>query len=118
MLNPLVSIITSTYNCESTLKDTVNSILNQTYTNLEYIIIDGNSSDSTVDLIKSFEKDFKIKEIKYSWVSESDRGIYDAWNKGIKMATGDWIVFIGGHAQHVPPRHAPANAATQFSHRR
>jgi len=92
---PLISIITTTYNSASTLKDTVNSVLNQTYSSFEYIIIDGNSIDSTVDLIKSFEAEFNKKDIKFRWISEPDTGIYDAFNKGVKLANGDWISFLG-----------------------
>lgn len=81
-----VSIITVTYNSAKTLKDTIQSIARQTYPNIEYIIVDGKSSDSTVDIIKSYEKELSIK-----WISEKDKGLYDAMNKGIKMATGDII---------------------------
>lgn len=96
MYSPLISIITSTYNCTSTLNDTINSILNQSYINLEYIIIDGNSTDGTIDIIKSSEQKFQKKKIVFKWISEPDKGIYDAWNKGLDKVTGDWIVFIGG----------------------
>lgn len=83
-----VSIITATYNSEKTLRDTIESVLKQTYTNIEYIIIDGNSKDSTVDIIKEYEPRFgdRIK-----WISEKDKGIYDAMNKGIERATGDIV---------------------------
>lgn len=83
-----ISIITAVYNAEKTIEDTINSVLNQTYTNIEYIIIDGGSKDKTIDIIKKFEPKFQ-KRLK--WISEKDNGIYDAMNKGIKMATGDII---------------------------
>ncbi len=83
-----VSIITPTYNSEKTLKDTLESILKQTYTNYEHIIIDGNSKDSTMQIVKEYEPKYGGK-LRY--ISEKDNGIYDAMNKGIKMATGDII---------------------------
>jgi len=92
---PLISIITSTFNSEVTLKDTIDSLLNQTYNNIEYVIIDGNSTDDTVDIIKSYEHKFKNKGINYQWISEPDKGIYNAWNKALKMIKGDWVVFLG-----------------------
>lgn len=96
MKKPLISIITACFNNENTINDTIESILNQTYTNLAYILVDGSSSDSTVSIIKSYERKFQEKKIQYKWISEPDNGIYDAWNKGLERATGDWIVFIGG----------------------
>jgi glycosyltransferase involved in cell wall biosynthesis len=84
-LAPLVSIITVTYNAEAYLEETINSVLNQTYKNIEYIIIDGGSTDGTVDIIKKYED-----KIDY-WVSEKDAGIYDAMNKGLKASQGDII---------------------------
>ncbi len=95
MKEPLISIITVSFNSEKTIRDTIESILNQTYNNIEYIIIDGNSGDNTVDIIKFYEYKFKNKGIIYQWVSEPDNGIYNAWNKALKMINGDWVVFIG-----------------------
>jgi len=86
-----VSIITVTYNSEKTLTDTIESLYNQTYDNIEYILIDGKSKDTTVDIIKSYESKFNDKGIEYKWVSEKDNGIYDAINKGIRLATGDIV---------------------------
>lgn len=85
---PLISIITVTYNAELLLEETINSVLSQSYKNIEYIIIDGNSTDQTVDIIK------KNSNILDFWVSETDRGIYDAMNKGIKVAKGDAILLL------------------------
>ena len=87
MCNPLVSIVTVTYNAQDTIEETILSVINQDYDNIEYIIIDGNSKDSTVDIIKKHED-----RISY-WVSEPDKGLYDAMNKGIKIAKGEWITF-------------------------
>ena len=86
---PLVSIITSVLNGDKNLEGTIKSIVNQTYTNIEYIIIDGGSSDKTIDIIKKYEN-----KISY-WVSEKDAGIGDAFNKGIRVAKGDYINFQG-----------------------
>jgi glycosyltransferase involved in cell wall biosynthesis len=80
-----ISIITVVYNGEKHLEQTIQSVINQTYTNIEYIIIDGGSTDGTVDIIKKYED-----KISY-WISEKDNGIYDAMNKGLAVATGDII---------------------------
>ena len=88
-MNLKVSIIICVLNGEKSIYKTVESILNQDYLNLELIIIDGGSSDNTIEVIKNFESPL-IK-----WISESDKGISDAFNKGIKLATGDYINFQG-----------------------
>ncbi|WP_283685870.1 glycosyltransferase family 2 protein [Dysgonomonas sp. Marseille-Q5470] len=85
---PLISIITIAYNAVEVIENTILSVIKQTYSNIEYIIIDGGSTDGTIDIIKKYES-----YITY-WISEPDNGIYDAMNKGIKKATGDWINFI------------------------
>jgi len=87
--HPKISIITATYNAENTLEKSILSVLQQTYKNIEYIVIDGMSNDKTVEIIKSYNE-----HIDY-FVSEKDDGIYDAWNKGLKKATGNWVMFIG-----------------------
>ncbi|MBP3255722.1 MAG: glycosyltransferase [Clostridia bacterium] len=83
-----ISIITVTYNSEKTLKDTIESILSQTYKDYEHIIVDGLSKDNTIQIVKNYESKYNGK-LKY--ISEKDTGLYDAMNKGIKMATGDII---------------------------
>ncbi|MDG5800564.1 glycosyltransferase family 2 protein [Marinilabiliaceae bacterium ANBcel2] len=85
-----ISLITICFNNEETIEETFKSVKNQNYPNLEYIVIDGASTDKTVDIIKR-EQAFISK-----WISEPDKGIYDALNKGIEMATGDIIGFIHG----------------------
>ena len=87
-MNPKISIITVCFNSVNILEQTIMSVTNQLYDNIEYIIIDGGSKDGTVDIIKKHES-----KITY-WVSEPDNGIYDAMNKGIKHATGEWINFM------------------------
>jgi glycosyltransferase involved in cell wall biosynthesis len=86
-----ISIITVSYNSSATIESTIQSVKNQTYSNIEYIIVDGGSKDSTLNIIKKFEKDFQGKLI---WVSEPDNGLYDAMNKGINLASGDVIGLI------------------------
>ena len=83
-----ISIITATFNSEKTLKNTVESVLHQSYTNYEYIIKDGGSRDSTLALVKEYAPKFGDK---LKLISESDGGIYDAMNKGIEAATGDVV---------------------------
>jgi glycosyltransferase len=83
--NIKISILTPTFNSEKTIKDTLDSVSEQSYKNVEHIIIDGKSKDKTLDIISKH----KIGKMKY--ISESDRGIYDAMNKGIKLASGDVV---------------------------
>ena len=91
----LISIITATYNSEKTLEKTFESVLNQKDTDFEYIIIDGNSNDNTVEIIKEYDSKFKEKGIKFNYISEPDKGIYDAFNKGIEQSSGKWISYLG-----------------------
>ncbi len=93
-MNPLISIITVCFNSAKTIRQTIESVLNQTYTNIEYILIDGKSTDNTVTIIEEYATQFATKGIVYRWISEPDSGIYDAMNKGIKMASGEWIGII------------------------
>ncbi len=83
-----ISIVTATYNSAKTLCDTIKSVLGQTYSNIEYIVVDGASTDDTLSIIKRYEPLFNGR---MKWISEKDNGIYDAMNKGIKMATGDVV---------------------------
>lgn len=82
---PLVSIVTVTFNAAKTLPNALKSVREQTYKNIEHIIIDGGSTDETLDLIKSCETSISL------WRSESDEGIYDAFNKGVALAAGEFI---------------------------
>lgn len=84
-----ITIITASYQAVSTIEQTLASVVSQDYPNLEYIVVDGGSTDGTVDIIK------KYAPRGVRWVSESDRGLYDALNKGVRLATGDYIEIIG-----------------------
>ena len=86
-----LTLVTVTFNSRHTLYDTINSVLQQTYPYIEYIIIDGASTDNTVGVIKQYEHDFNER---LRWISEKDDGLYDAMNKGFSMATGDVIGII------------------------
>lgn len=83
-----VSVITATYNSGTTLRDTLESVLSQTYSDIEYIIVDGGSTDNTMSMIQEYESRYNGR---LRFVSEPDKGIYDAMNKGIGMATGEVI---------------------------
>lgn len=85
---PTLTIVTVTYNAAALLEKTILSVLEQTYNNVEYIIIDGNSTDATVESIK------KYKDQLTYWESKPDRGIYHAMNKAVDKATGEWICFL------------------------
>lgn len=90
----LVSVVTVCYNSEATIRDTIESVLDQSYSELEYIIVDGLSTDHTMDIVKEYTKRFEEKGIIYKYISEKDNGIYDAMNKGIRMAAGTLVGLI------------------------
>ncbi|WP_298766055.1 glycosyltransferase family 2 protein [uncultured Polaribacter sp.] len=85
---PLITIITVVYNGEEYIEKTIQSIINQTYTNFEFIVIDGGSTDNTLNIIKKYEN-----KISY-FISEPDKGIFDAMNKGLQKANGEWVNFM------------------------
>ena len=91
-----ISIITATYNAETVLENMIQSIILQKTNEIEFIIIDGNSKDNTIKIIKNYNT-----YIDY-FVSEPDKGIYDAWNKGIVAAKGEWLMFIGADDELLP----------------
>lgn len=86
---PLISVVIAVYNGKATLQQCLDSVTQQTYAHIELIVIDGGSKDGTVDLIRA-----NAQKISY-WISEPDRGIYNAWNKALVQAKGDWICFLG-----------------------
>jgi glycosyltransferase involved in cell wall biosynthesis len=85
---PLITVVTVVFNGVGYLEDTIKSVIGQTYDNLEYIIVDGGSTDGTLDIIRKYE------DVIDYWVSEPDRGIYDAMNKGSIVASGEWLNFM------------------------
>ena len=89
---PFFSIIIPTYNSAQTLKVCLDSVLGQTYDNFEILIIDGNSKDKTLEIIENYSA---LNISRFKWVSEKDKGIYDAMNKGIKLAKAEWLYFLG-----------------------
>jgi hypothetical protein len=90
MNQPKITVITASYNAENTIEQTISSVVNQNYPNIEYVIVDGGSTDGTVSVIKEYASSYNIQ-----WISEPDQGLYDALNKGVQMATGDYIEIIG-----------------------
>lgn len=92
--NPLITVVTVVYQAENEIKRTLEAVKNQTYNNFEYIIIDGKSKDSTVDIILNYMPKFQKKNIDVVFSSEKDLGIYDAMNKAVLKSTGDWILFM------------------------
>lgn len=87
-VEPKVTIVTVTYNAQDYIEETINSVINQTFTDYEYILVDGKSSDQTCSVIE------KYKDHITTFISEPDKGLYDAMNKAIKLAKGEWIAFI------------------------
>lgn len=83
-----ITLITATYNSAKTLRDTIESVLSQTYPDIEYIVVDGSSTDNTMEIVRAYEPKFGGR---MKWISEKDGGIYDAMNKGIRLATGDVV---------------------------
>ncbi len=103
---PKISVITVVLNREDTLERTIKSVLCQNYDNIEYIIVDGASTDGTIDIIKKFANNIS------EWISEKDKGIYDAMNKGIAFATGDIIAFLNSDDWYLD--NALSYVASQF----
>jgi glycosyltransferase involved in cell wall biosynthesis len=93
---PLVTIITAVFNGEAVLENCLQSVLSQEYPNIEHIIIDGGSTDGTISLLRQYEDRLAL------WVSEPDKGVYDAWNKGVALARGEWIAFLGADDMYLP----------------
>lgn len=87
-VSPLVSIITVAFNAVNEIESTILSVLSQSYNNIEFIVVDGGSTDGTIDIINKYSDKIDF------WISEPDKGVYDAMNKGIKMAHGEWVNFM------------------------
>lgn len=93
--HPLITVVTVVFNGAATLEQTIQSVVNQTYDNVEYIIVDGASTDGTLDIVRKYED-----KIDY-WQSEPDGGIYDAMNKGIELATGDYVAMLNSGDSYI-----------------
>ena len=96
MLFPKITIVTPTFNRADYLEETIQSVLNQNYPNLEYIIIDGGSTDGTIDIIKKYESSLTF------WISEPDNGMYDAIQKGFEKSTGEIMAWLNSDDKHHP----------------
>lgn len=105
---PLVSIVTVVYNGAATLERTIQSVLEQTGADIEYIIVDGGSTDGTLDLLRKYDSRLDL------WVSAKDKGIYDAMNKGIGLCTGEWVGLINADDWYEPD--AVLQAMTAVEH--
>ena len=105
--NLSVTIITASYNAHAYIMQSMNSVFDQTYPNIEHIVVDGGSTDDTIQILKEFELKVKSstfakasadkQKLKFYWKSEKDRGIADAFNKGIRMSQGNYIYFLGAN---------------------
>jgi glycosyltransferase involved in cell wall biosynthesis len=93
---PVVTVITAVLNAAGTIKSCIESVLRQDYPNLEHLVFDGGSSDGTVDVLRQYDDRIAL------WKSEPDRGVYDAWNKGLVEARGEWICFLGADDEFLP----------------
>lgn len=98
MNNPKVSIIIATFNAAKTLSIAMDSVMNQTFQDWECIIVDGASKDNTIDIVKSYVE----RDSRFRYISEPDKGIYDAFNKGWKMSKGEWIYYLGSDDEILP----------------
>ena len=93
---PMVSVITAVFNGDRYVAGCLESVLQQDYPNIEHIVLDGESTDHTVEILRQYDE-----KIEY-WASEPDCGVYDAWNKGLREARGEWICFLGVDDEFLP----------------
>jgi len=98
MKNPEITIVIATYNSEKTLGRALTSVKNQTYQNWECLIIDGASNDNTINIVKEYQQ----RDKRFRYISEPDKGIYDAFNKGWKYAKADWVLYLGSDDKLLP----------------
>lgn len=98
MSNPKVSIIIATYNSSKTLNTALDSVLNQSFQDWECIVVDGASTDNTIDIVKRYAE----KDTRFRYISGPDNGVYDAFNKGWRMALGEWIHYLGSDDKLTP----------------
>jgi glycosyltransferase involved in cell wall biosynthesis len=93
---PLVSVITAVFNGGGTIRGCIESVSSQDYPHIEHIVVDGGSTDGTIDVLREYENRIAL------WISEPDRGVYDAWNKALGLARGEWIAFLGADDNFLP----------------
>ena len=93
---PLVTVITAVFNGQPYIADCLESVLTQDYSNIEHIVLDAGSTDGTIELLHQYSDKVAL------WISEPDRGVYDAWNKGLREARGEWITFLGADDIYLP----------------
>ena len=93
---PLVTVITAVFNGHDCIANCIESVLAQNQPSLEHIILDGGSDDGTVEVLHKYNNQVAL------WISEQDRGVYDAWNKGLKLARGEWVAFLGSDDIYLP----------------
>ena len=104
MLPPVLSVITVCFNACEALQATMENVLRQSWTHFEYLVIDGGSTDGTLPLLKQSSSRFDQMQIPYRYISEPDRGIYDAMNKGTLLAEGTWLLFLNAGDLLAGPR--------------
>ena len=106
-MSPLFSIITVTYNAEKVLERTLRSVAEQSYARIEYIVIDGASTDGTMEMVTSY-KSQSPGLVRFEVISEPDKGLYDAMNKGLRVATGDYVWFLNAGDKFLAARRRKA----------
>lgn len=112
-MNPLLTVITVCRNSEKSIKDTIQSVLDQSFKAFEYIIIDGASTDGTIRILQAYQDLFKEAGICFTYISERDNGIYDAMNKGIRLSHGEYLNFLNSDDRY-HSKHVLYNAATEL----
>lgn len=95
-MNPKVSIIIATFNSQKTLRNALDSVLHQSFQDWECIVVDGASKDGTIDIVKEYVQ----RDTRFRYISEPDKGIYEAFNKGWKMAKGEWVMYLGSDDEY------------------
>ena len=89
-----ITVVTVSFNAEGTIENTIRSVLDQSYDDFEYLILDGKSTDQTYEIVKSYDSSFKEKGIVFRHFSSPDSGIFDAMNKAVQEAQGEWIIYM------------------------
>lgn len=112
--NMKISVVTATYNSAATVEDTLKSVVSQTFGNVEHIVVDGGSSDATMEIVKRYADIYRSRGLELKWISEPDRGIYDAMNKGIALASGDVVGLLNSDDFYTVPT-ALDRIASEFS---